>query len=84
MQRVKANTVPLVSILSEDASLWLSHVITGTEKGVAMHTVSFLREAFSTHMKFPSDIDKDYSHKLYAEDKQNWVLLEAPTLANHD
>lgn len=35
MQGVKANTVPLVSILSEDASLWLSHVGMGTGKGVA-------------------------------------------------
>lgn len=70
MQGVKTITVPLVSILSEDASLWLS-----LEREWQIHTVSFLREAFSTHMKFPWDIDKDYSHKIYAEDKQNWVLL---------
>lgn len=49
-----------------------------------MHTVSFLREPFSTHMKFPSDIDKDYTHEIYAENKKNWVLLQAPTLPNLD
>lgn len=53
MQGVKANTVPLVSILSEDASLWLSQLVIGTENGVANAHCLISKRSFQYLHKIP-------------------------------